>query len=865
MNTYSMSYLKNLALIASASMLLAACSDDNPWVGQDGAGALKLHLAADSNVTDAIPQTRVSQSIETPDVNLFAIKLEKADGTFSKTWPSVADFNSTENFKTGAYTISAAFGDVEKEGFDSPAFYGEAAVMVLEGETTQSSVTATLANTMVSIDFTDAFKTFFPQYAAQVHSEGHSYVDIMKEDAGRPAFLAPGNVDIAVTLTQPNTGKTTTIQPAEFEAKARHHYHVTLDYNNGGVGEGQFVIRFDDSVVEEDVIIDLTDELFTAPEPKVTPAGFTSGEEIEILQGSAYQNPLKFNVNAAGKIKEANLTVQSEGKAFADGSKEINLVTASDADQATIASWGLNCKGFFRVPDRFAFIDLDNFIKKLPAGKHTVSLQVKDVMTHVSEPVSITVNVAPVEINVSPQNAIFGGDELILNVAYNGEDLENNISFKVLNNSGNYVDAPIVSCLPATRAVESKNYTLTVRIPVIDRTSGSVRTYFQGVQKSENTFQVVMPKYEVQVDAFATYADVKIIPEDPSLTAAVTSAARLFFISDNDGTPQLQRNTSTGVIRALNLTPATAYTLNTTLDKSLKPQYATSTPFSTETIAQIPNGDFSRILENSLSISGLQVGGKYKVGFSYHHTSSIQLSEPEGWANINSLTAYKDASPKNTWFIVPSTYSSDGAVTIRSVGYNHSGKEPEASSGAIIYYCQNAPAESDFVKAAGQLFLGSYSFNGSESRSDGIAFSSRPSSLSFDYKYQALNGEEGYAEIKLLDSSNAVISQKSVTLPASSDMKTLTVALPGYAFGKKASKIIILFKSSTADSPAINIPKGSALNENQGLGNKTIAANRYHALATGSVLTVDNVALGYDASVKSAKPARKSNSKKYRK
>ena len=68
---------------------------------------------------------------------------------------------------------------------------------------------------------------------------------------------------------------------------------------------------------------------------------------------------------------------------------------------------------------------------------------------------------------------------------------------------------------------------------------------------------------------------------------------------------------------------------------------------------------------------------------------------------------------------------------IRSVGYHHDGTNPAGSGGNFNtkYYCENAPAELE--RSAGELFLGEYSFTGG--RTDGITFTSRPSSLTFDY------------------------------------------------------------------------------------------------------------------------------------
>ncbi len=79
-----------------------------------------------------------------------------------------------------------------------------------------------------------------------------------------------------------------------------------------------------------------------------------------------------------------------------------------------------------------------------------------------------------------------------------------------------------------------------------------------------------------------------------------------------------------------------------------------------------------------------------------------------------------------------------------------------------------------------------------------------------------------------------------------------TLNFNGYSeFGVKAAFIKVKFISSTASVPSINIPTGDSLNEyslnnvGNGLRNNTLDANSYHALATGSVLTIDNVKLNY--------------------
>jgi len=194
----------------------------------------------------------------------------------------------------------------------------------------------------------------------------------------------------------------------------------------------------------------------------------------------------------------------------------------------------------------------------------------------------------------------------------------------------------------------------------------------------------------------------------------------------------------------------------------------------------------------------------------------------------------------------------NGITTIRSVGYSHNGKTPSetGSVASTTYYNTNSPSDAEFDKSAGELFLGSYSYDSSgEDRVDGIAFASRPLSVSFDYEYSSVNNEKGEVYIAVYDKDNNVINEKIEYLStATAGMVKKNIELDKYDFGKKAAKLVLCFKSTqTGVSPTINIPTGSALNEGTGLESATIAANQYKAVAIGSKLRIDNVKFGYEA------------------
>lgn len=843
-----MKFCKQAILLSVAALGLGACSDENPWGLQQGEGGISLKLSASADVKDAIPVLRSgAPTLEAPDVANFGVSLTNLSTTEVQTWSTVADFNAQNSFRTGSYTLAAFYGSPDDEGFEKPYFYGETEVMVLEGRQADAEVTARLANSMVSVDYTDGFKNYFKDYKVTIHSEGHSYIEFAADET-RPAFVAPGEVSIAVDVTNPS-GKSVTLQPAAFPAAAAHHYHVTFDVNTGIAGQAQLQITFDDTVESEDVTIDLTDELFSSAAPAVATEGFENGEVVEALSGnSAAKDALRFNVIARGGITSATLTISGDGFTPSFGN-EIDLVKATDAQQKAIADLGIKVLGLYKNPSAMAYVDVIELPKHLPEGSFAVSLVVKDAYTRISEPATLNITTVPVVVESTPGAAIFGTNQATLTIDYNGANPEKNFSFKALANTGTYKDVQIVSVNESTRtrSFETKSYIFTTTLPDTDRDEIPVKVFFNGTERKEVSVPVVKPEYSIEVDALAKYAKLKVSTENPSDMASVVNVLKLYNNGTRISDGEITRNNETGIITITGLTPATDYTFGVALTGNTPDHTVAAT---TEADADVENGDFSKS-HQTINMTGVQVGGTYTGTAlsrpAYHWSSSIVASEPDGWASINAKTCYSGASNINTWFCVPSTYVENGAVVIRNVGYDHAGTTPGNYNRTAVYYNNKAPSFGSGKQAAGELFLGSYSFDGSEHKTPGIALSSRPSSLSFDYKYTSVDNDIAMAEIQVLNASGEVIASGSTQLQTQSSMAGATVTLPAYAYGAKAASVRISFKSSNNDLPPINIPTGSDLKELDGvqLGNGTLDANTYHALAVGSVLTIDNVKLNY--------------------
>lgn len=835
-----------LPVFALMGIAMTGCSDDNPWVGTAGNGGIRLSLAADGNLMQAAP-TRATESLTPPDINDFSIILEKTDGSYSHSWATLAAFQNETEFPTGTYTITAAYGNAESEGFDAPYYKGEATVTVLEAREQEVNVTATLQNSMVQISYTDAFKTYFSQYATTLHSEGHSYVEMPQYET-RAAYIAPGVVDVAVKVTKPN-GQSVTLQPAKFTAKPRTKYNITYDVNNGAIGEAQLTVTFDETLVQENVEIDLTDELFLSQPPYLKAVGFEDGASFESLTGDFDASRLRYNVIARGGLRECMLTIASDSYTPPFG-KEINLVKATPAEQQQLAALGIEAKGLYGNVDQMAYVDISRLPSMLPSGTYVVSLMAKDGYTRVSDPISVTFNSVPQHLEVTPQIGIFGVNEATLTVDYNGAKPEQDITFKALNKYGAMADCKVLSVTESTptRAIAVRQYVFQIALPDAERDEIPVKVYLKGREMKSVNVRIIQPEYAVEVDAYAHKAVMQISAE-PGDRETVTTLLNVFANGTLVPESNITRQAANGLIIISNLQAGTDYELTTDFSRTMSGK-GKKVAITTEAATSIPNGDFSATTE-TINMQNVRVGGYYQVAWYKNNgiVSSIVRSEANGWASINQKTCWTGAT-NNTWFRVPSTFVENGQTIVRSVAYDHQGTTPATSGGFTNtrYYCENAPSFSDANKVAGELFLGTYSFNGAESRSEGILFASRPTSLSFDYRYASQGNEQGLARIEVLDGSGNVLTSGEMQLGATGEMTTKTIPLGAYTFGSKAARIKVSFKSATGNPVSVYIPTGTALYE-PGSGSagkdRVQDANSYRAYASGSELVLDNVKLNY--------------------
>lgn len=378
--------------VASCALTISACSSEPSTTGNQSDGQLAPDVSVNRIVTMGSGQsTQLQQQVSVSDL---ALRITAADGSYSAQWPSVAKFDPKTDFQAGKYLVEAYYGDADVQGFDCPAFYGSQNVEVKAGETTPVSLTATLANAMVSVTFSDQFVNYMTAYSAEVATAAGS-VDIAADEQ-RPAFVSAAGVAVNVTFTQPS-GKTATVKVAQFDAQAAHHYTVNVGLQGAGAGNAAITVTFDDSLASAPVIIDLTNDLSDAPAPSITGVGIVDGNTVNHVIGNAWAAPLKLNIAALAPVKSVKITTSSRSLASQGWPLDLELVGANADTQANLRRLGFDCKGLWQAtPGKMAVLDFAGIVSHLTAvdgdnGNNTFTVTATDSFGNASAPFTFTI------------------------------------------------------------------------------------------------------------------------------------------------------------------------------------------------------------------------------------------------------------------------------------------------------------------------------------------------------------------------------------------------------------------------------------------------------------------------------------------
>lgn len=831
-------------------------------------GKLSLELVSDTTLVQN--QTRASSLLE---LNSFAntadYAVEILQGTTSvQKYDRYDKLPDEVSLKPGDYTIQVSKGKNEPAAYSSPYFTGKQDFTIVEGMTTPVTVTASMANSRVTVDLSDDFIETYPEYTLSFMT--NKMKTPLEYEPGSPMYfqadVAGTKLTIAMELVnvygkEVEYTATTTIKPKQWAA-------LTVRTDEKGINGLAVDVTLNDGTNETIYvnigIPDFMEKLKGAP---FIACDFFGWEDTNVSTEQSTEcdkddKPAKVMITAGGKINQILLTLKDETATLINQYNLVNLTTEQKDNLAN--NYG------FTAPEEIkdaiqAEFDLQPIVNalsgKLEDSYYELSLTVIDGLpksNQTTKSVRIKVPAAKEgkiswgmfpaegkEFEYGTFNPLLGIAPLIgidvpagiqeATISITGLDIEkqpinsldlSNVEVQELTN--NYIKLKFAvdwfNSLSYNENLTPKTYTVTFH--VVDKLGREV--------SESRSFTVTCPikwaMAEDGGDVFAKYAFLRVKADD---------ANKLSFYHNGQQIPSnnlksLGKDESTGVVSFVwtGLNGNTSYTVLAKYDG----HDIGETSFTTEEEKYL--GDIGK-LENWTAEGGEGHADVSTIlgvptGYSHEPYRSWEKWIITGWETLNAKTTQYGGtnksgpvdfmSPPYSWTryvansgTIKTIGATGNAALIRTVGWG----KGNTGGGSASLIDEITP---------GELFLGTYE----SAPKYGINFASRPRGFKFKYKYVAKNADKFIAEL-VVKNGDEVIGQVALDdsqKEKDKDWQEKKVFISDY-IGKQVTTMYIRFVSGTSISrdDIITFAGGTNLTNGENVG---------------SQLYIDDVELIYD-------------------
>ncbi len=710
----------------SSALLLVLFGCQTDLSDTAGKGVLRLDMSVDAGIKAGSITKGIETQIDVPSVGEFTV-LVLRDGAEILRFDRFSEYSGEVELPKGSYSLSAYYGDKEREGFDLPYFEGTKEFTITTGESTRVDLECMLANSIITLEYSDTFKEYFSKYNTTVKTaSGNSF--LIASDEERYAYVKPGKISATMDLTRQGgeTGsESLKLQVVNNESvEAKKHYNFKFDVNAGGE---MLEISFDDNVALQPIDINT----INAPAPKFVLSGFESGKVYELAESS--EKDMSLLVSANSGIANLKLTVNSAFLQSLGWEKgEIELTDISNKDVvARIKQLGIKIRGLENL-DKMVELDFSDLVPKLQVlnneSLHDFKISVTDKFGKTCDDVEFSVNSLHYPLSMMPNDApIYIGSERFNLYA----DTEGDIS-KVkffIEERGEWKPVNAVNITPLS---EGYNVTFDYQTGVNDfKVKGEL-----GSSSPMLDMSVVIPQYSLslisELNVWAKRANISIQMEDESLFENVM---KYLSLSVNGVNKEFSVDGNTILITGLEPDETNIITANCKSDIE-----DARVVIKTEAALQVPNADMEDwyYTRPSSSVKYWEVWYSNKEGEASAWGTLNQRTTSEGGSNTSMFSNRNGCRYCANSGTIKTTdaKSGDAAALIRAVGWG-SGNSAVGSANAKYGDC-------------GYLYLGYYDTATKTPVYDGIGFTSRPEAMSFYYKYAPGNGGDNYlAEIVL--------------------------------------------------------------------------------------------------------------------
>lgn len=893
-------YTTILTLFVIICFLLSGCDRDE---GQNtGYGTMSLQVSANANVielkphantrsnnsTDSVVHTRVEEESDfVPDAGDFKIALYKETSAKTNTktetskagilqyeWNSLNEFDPSSKIAIGAYTLKATYGELNKEGFDAACYSGETDIIIQDHQNTPAEVTCYLNNVKVNVECSETVKAYFTSFEIKVYSQALKEIEISKNEK-RPLYMLPGSLTVRAHFVKQN-GKEGTVELARIEeTEARQHYIIQVDLNNGNAGGAILNVNYAKVKSEETVNIDLSDEALNTAAPIFTATCLDvyEGHLITLREGVAsdLKEPVKITLNARAGINRCILNINSKFLQSKGIPEEVDLAAQDEksaSHKALLEEYGLRIVGLDASKDKMALIDFTNLITMLQYvedwEKDTYTLNATDLLGKVTtDPVKFQVQARSNQfaLMTDAKEVLIGSTESETTVSLDGTENDiNQVTFQYSEDEGQTWKSA------KAEFIEQETGTINYRVKIKElepvNKKLQIRAWYGSKCSETKVLNYYIPKFRIEPieeEIWAWKAALKVVAEsgDEKETEAITKYISWSSTAgvNADG---VQKYTVNG------LKTNTKYTVNAICNNEVSVE---GFEFYTEG-GNLLNwnfeGEWTNLINKKINNGGIHTCTDHIAIWNSenrYNKYTLNVYEPSGWCTVNTKTIHTGHGEENTWYTVSSTdrVASDTGygIRLRNVAWDNAGEEIEnkaywGNHSNFSMETLNTPTKIQY-KSAGRLFLGNYIYDSAkvpstEQYDEGITFTSRPSKISFDYKYIPYGNDKGYVKLTLERRNADNIITIATAYESLSQQETYITKEINLSYDKAYKYGIDCPKPTHLKLMFCSSEQGSYLkqsDEDTNLILPLIENSKSLATVTGSELYIDNIKFEY--------------------